>query len=72
MANKQQKGTCQPVRSNALAAFSKSPLRENFTSQTFTSGVNPEVATNLYYRMKVDWKILMKYDMPFQLISSQQ
>ena len=36
-----------PVKSNALAAFSKSPLRENFTSQTFTSGVNPEVATNL-------------------------
>ena len=36
-----------PVKSNALAAFSKSPLRENFTSQTFTSGVNPDVATNL-------------------------
>ena len=37
----------QPVRSKALATFSNSPDLLNLTSHTLTSGVKPEVATNL-------------------------
>ena len=36
-----------PVRSKALATFSNSPDLLNLTSHTLTSGVKPEVATNL-------------------------